>query len=94
MTRDDRLSEMRHAVERDAARVTKPHDHGTLLRAMGLIGSVGWPIALLTCGGAVLGHWIDRRFGSGVSATLTLVTVGALVGSALAARSVRAKDGS
>jgi ATP synthase protein I len=94
MTHDDRLSQMRHAVERDAARVGKPHDHGSLLRAMGLIGSVGWPIALLTGGGAVLGHWIDRRLGGGVSATLTLLTLGAVVGSALAARSLRAREGS
>jgi ATP synthase protein I len=60
---------------------------------MGLIGSVGWPIALLTVGGALLGHWIDTRIGSGVSATLTLLTVGAVVGSFVAARSLRERGG-
>ena len=89
MKRDDRLDQMRRAVERDAARVGTAHNHGSLLRAVGLIGSVGWPIALLTAGGALLGHWIDMRMGSGVSATLTLLTVGAIVGSLAAARSVR-----
>jgi F-type H+-transporting ATPase subunit beta len=46
------------------------------------------------CGGAVLGHWIDRRLGSGVSATLTLLMLGAVAGSILAARSVRGREGS
>ncbi len=87
--KSDRLSEMRRAVERDSARVGRPHDHGSLLRAMGLIGSVGWPIALLTGGGAILGHWIDARIGGGVMATLGLLTAGAVAGSLVAARSLR-----
>jgi len=89
MTDDDRLAEMRRAVERDAARVSKPHDPGSLLRAMGLIGSVGWPIALLTGGGAVLGHFLDAKMGGGVRATLGLLTLGAVAGSLIAARSLR-----
>jgi predicted F0F1-ATPase subunit len=86
--RDDRLTAARRAVDRDAARVSRPAEHGSVLRSMGLIGSVGWPIALLTAGGAVLGHWIDHQFGTGVFASLGLLTAGAIAGSLLAARSL------
>lgn len=88
MNRDERLSQALRAVERDAARAGKPHDHGSFLRSIGLIGSVGWPIALLTAGGAFLGRAIDRRLESGISATLTLLMLGAVIGSLIALRSV------
>jgi hypothetical protein len=60
---------------------------------MALIGSVGWPIALLTAGGALLGHWLDERTGGGIAATLGLLTAGAVAGSLVAARTLRGKDG-
>jgi len=87
------LDEARRAVDRDAARVKEPRNRTSLLRAMALIGSVGWPIAVLTAGGAILGHWIDERIGGGVAATLVLLMAGAIGGSLLAARSLRERDG-
>ncbi len=83
------LDETRRAVERDAARVSEPRNRTSVLRAMALVGSVGWPIAVLTAGGAIVGHWIDQRIGGGVAATLGLLTAGAIGGSLLAARSLR-----
>jgi len=87
------LDEARRAVDRDAARVKEPKNRASVLRAMALIGSVGWPIAVLTAGGAILGHWIDARIGGGVAATLGLLTAGAIAGSLLAARSLRERGG-
>jgi len=87
------LDEARRAVDRDAARVKEPGNRTSLLRAMALIGSVGWPIAVLTAGGAILGHWIDERIGGGVAATLGLLTAGAIGGSLLAGRSLRERGG-
>ena len=53
-------------------------------RWMGVLGMVGWPIAILTVGGAWLGHYIDARFNSGIQFTLLLLTIGAVVSSLVA----------
>ena len=51
---------------------------------MGVLGMVGWPIAILTVGGAWLGHYIDARFNTGIQFTLLLLTIGAVVSSLVA----------
>lgn len=42
--------------------------------------SIGWDLALPTCGGALLGHWLDRRFGTGYQVTLGLLVLGIMIG--------------
>jgi predicted F0F1-ATPase subunit len=64
-----------------------------LWQSLALIGSVGWPIVLLATGGALLGRYLDGRFGGGIRFTLTLLTLGTFAGSAVAYRSLRG-DGS
>jgi hypothetical protein len=88
MKSDGRLLETRRALERDMARHEKPRERGSLLRALALIGSVGWPIALLTTGGALLGRVVDEALGTRSTVTLVLLFAGALAGSAIAARSL------
>jgi len=89
--REDRL---RRTLERDLAlhqrRATGP---GGFWRAIAVIGMVGWPIALLTVGGAFLGHWIDHRYASGVRFTLMLLTIGAFAGSAIAWNAINVRSG-
>lgn len=48
---------------------------------LGMFGLVGWAVALPTVAGAALGLWLDARFPSRVSWTLTLLLLGALLGS-------------
>ena len=50
----------------------QPHMSGRDLRA----SSIGWEIALPIVGGPVLGYFIDRHFGTGVTFTLILLGVG------------------
>lgn len=57
--------------------------------ALALIGSVGWPIVLLTTGGALLGRLCDLRWHTGVHFTLALLTLGAGLGTWAAFRAVR-----
>ena len=52
----------------------------TFWQGLGLIGSVGWMVALPTLIGAFLGRWIDARAGSGVFWTLSLLFVGLVAG--------------
>jgi hypothetical protein len=88
MTFEERVLETRRALERDVARHERPRQSAGLLRALALVGSVGWPIALLTTGGALIGHFVDSRFGQGNAATLACVAAGALVGSTIAFRTL------
>jgi ATP synthase protein I len=47
---------------------------------MGMFGLVGWTVAIYTILGVVLGTWIDRRWPSGYSWTLSLLLIGLGVG--------------
>lgn len=40
------------------------------------VGTLGWVLALPIVGGAVLGHFIDRRLGTGLTFTLALLLFG------------------
>jgi ATP synthase protein I len=46
-----------------------------------MFGLVGWAVALPTVAGAALGLWLDGRFPSRASWTLTGLVAGALLGS-------------
>ena len=48
--------------------------------SLGLFGLVGWSIAIPTLLGVALGVWIDTRWPSRISWTLTLLFVGVVVG--------------
>lgn len=92
MTRTGRLEETRRAVDRDATRVEQRRPSG-FLRALALVGSVGWPIALLSAGGAVLGRLLDQWLGTGVLVTVALLVAGAVAGSLMAVRTLREHGG-
>jgi predicted F0F1-ATPase subunit len=76
-------------TQRDIDRFRRREPGGRFWRSLALIGSVGWPIVLLATGGALLGHHLDGRFGTGVHFTLVLLTTGTAVGSFIAYRAVR-----
>lgn len=56
-----------------------------------MLGMVGWPIALATVGGALLGRYLDQRFATGVRFTLILLTAGAMIGSYTAWRAIEGR---
>lgn len=66
-------------VRRQAERAGRARQM-TFWQGMGLVGSVGWMVALPAVGGALLGRWLDRRFGSGVFWTLSLLVAGVAIG--------------
>jgi ATP synthase protein I len=78
-------TDFKRALERDFQRHGRREDnHHSFWRWMGVLGMVGWPIAILTVGGALLGHYLDHRFKSGIQFTLLLLTIGAFVSSVVA----------
>ena len=86
-----RRADLKRSLERDFQRHSRREDtHRSFWRWMGVLGMVGWPIAILTVGGALLGHYLDMRFNSGVQFTLLLLTIGAVVSSFVAWKSLGA----
>ena len=46
----------------------------------GMMGLVGWSVAVPTVAGVALGRWIDTRWPSDISWTLTLLVLGVALG--------------
>lgn len=63
--------------------------HRSFWKSLAILGSVGWPIVALTAGGGWLGHWLDQRFHTTPCWALILLTIGAIMGTYTAWRSVR-----
>ena len=51
---------------------------------LGMLGTVGWSVAVPTLGGALLGAWWDRHHPGGHSRTLALLVAGLVIGCAVA----------
>lgn len=47
---------------------------------LGMMGIVGWSVAIPTLLGAALGFWLDQRYPSGRSWTLALLVAGLAIG--------------
>lgn len=51
---------------------------------MGMMGLIGWSVILPTLAGAALGFWLDSRFESKYSWTLSLIVAGLFIGCVIA----------
>jgi ATP synthase protein I len=81
--------DVRRAIERDfRAHLRREPSQKAFWQWLRVLGSVGWPIALLSVGGALLGHWLDERLNSGVRWALVLLTIGVTAGCWIAWRVV------
>lgn len=79
MTDEDQLADIveREHKRRDRAAREKRSNLWTQITK---VGTLGWVVALPIVGGALLGHFIDRRFGSGITWSLGLMFVGIVTG--------------
>jgi len=84
-----RGADTRRRTRRDLQRLGRRGRNGHFWSSLALIGSVGWPIVLLSTGGALLGRLLDRRWASGVRFTLLLLFLGTAAGCFVAFRAVK-----
>ena len=84
-----RRPDPRERARRDIVRLRRREAGARFWRSLALIGSVGWPIVLLSTGGAILGRYLDERLGGGVRFTLMLLALGTTIGTWIAFRTVR-----
>ena len=83
----------RAAVRRDSSRLARREPgHRTFWRSLGVVGMVGWPIALGSVGGTFVGRYLDSRFDTGIRLTLMLMTAGLLAGCFTAWKTVAQKN--
>ena len=82
MTRRKQRDDLLDLVSRRQAEKLRSRREGrpNIDRGLATSGIVGWSIAVPTLLGVAAGVWLDRRLGSDVSWTLTLLAVGLLVG--------------
>lgn len=58
----------------------------SLAQNLAMIGSLGWLVVLPALGGALLGRWIDRRAGGGLTFSAAMLFAGLALGCWLAWR--------
>ena len=84
--------DLRRALKRDFSRHARREEgHRSFWQSLGMLGMVGWPIALASVGGAFAGRYLDDRFQTGVQFTLMLLTAGAMIGSYSAWRTLKGR---
>ncbi len=69
-----RLADSIAQTEREQVRARERHR--SLWVQVSQVGVLGWLLALPIVAGALLGHWIDRRLGTGISFALGMLLFG------------------
>jgi ATP synthase protein I len=79
---NDRQRQVTKALRKDfERRRRRDSSHRAFWRWLGVLGMVGWPLAISIVGGAMLGHYLDVRWNTGIQFTLLLLTLGVAIGS-------------
>lgn len=74
--------ELLKEIEKDAKKKIKYKKEGSeVMFGLGFFGIVGWSIAIPTLLAIALGVFLDKKFDSNFSWTLTLLFVGVIIGS-------------
>ena len=75
-------SPLSQEVGAKAARKLRARRHvtQTIWFGLGMMGLIGWSVAIPTLLGALLGLWLDQRYSGGRSWTLALLVVGLAIG--------------
>jgi len=68
----------RKAAEREVLKTSDPEP--SLARRFGQIGILGWMVVIPVLGALLIGSWLDRLFGTGVTFSAALTMAGAVLG--------------
>lgn len=88
---NDREEDLDDAVERRRARHEswKREGERPLAANLALVGTLGWLIVVPALLGTLVGRWLDRKTGMGVTFTSALMGLGVIAGCWLAWKRVR-----
>ncbi len=73
---------------RRQANLAKNAHHTSFWKSLSTVGAIGWMISLPAVCGAFVGRWIDGRYGTGISWTLSFLTIGLFLGCVTAWRHI------
>lgn len=68
------------------------HNYKLVWAGLGMMGLIGWSVAIPTMVGALIGIWLDKDYPTAYSWTLTLLLAGLCLGCATAWRWVAQED--
>lgn len=86
-------NKMLNEIEKDANQKIKAKSEGDeIMFGLGLFGIVGWSISIPTILGVALGVYLDKKFTSNVSWTITFLFLGIVIGSFNAWRWINEKN--
>ena len=92
---DKLVDELRGALRKDSARFARREPSArTFWRSLGVLGMVGWPIALASIAGVLLGRWFDSRWQTRPQFTLLFLLIGVAIGCYAAWTSLSRRNGS
>ena len=86
-------NKMLNEIEKDANQKIKAKSEGDeIMFGLGLFGIVGWSISIPTVLGVALGVYLDKKFTSNISWTITFLFLGIVIGSFNAWRWINEKN--
>ena len=92
---DSPVADLRGVLRKDSARRARREVGArTFWRSLGILGMVGWPIALASIGGVLLGRALDSRWQTGPMFTLLFLSLGIAIGCYVAWTTLSHKNGS
>ncbi|MCA9134798.1 MAG: AtpZ/AtpI family protein [Planctomycetales bacterium] len=92
-SRHSSRTDPRRTIRRDTVRLARGKTGPrSFWRSLNVLGMVGWPIALASVGGVLLGRYIDSRWSTGVQFTLMLLVAGVLLGGLAAWKVITEKN--
>jgi len=92
---DNPIGDLSRVLRKDSARRERREVGArTFWRSVGLLGMVGWPIALASVAGVFLGRLLDSRWQTGPQFTLLFLLIGVGVGCYVAWTTLSHKNGS
>ena len=82
-TNDDFFSRQIAEKEKQKLKALRNKNKGVWM-GLGMMGMVGWSVAVPTLLGAVLGFWLDKKYPQTFSWTLSCLVAGLCIGSIIA----------
>ena len=94
--RDEELEDLFEArIRRQGERMARGRREGdrSFWRHVGVVGTIGWSVALPMAVGGLFGAWLDGRAGTGSRWTLVFLLLGLALGLANAWRMLTSQEG-
>lgn len=81
---DDTDSFSRKIAEKEKRKLRSLHEKNGVWFGLGMMGMIGWSVAVPSLLGAALGVWLDKKYPESFSWTLTFLIAGLITGSVIA----------